>query len=93
MSENPEVRRWAIHLSFNVAPRYAGEFTKELLQVPWLWGNRPAPVEAAVTEAVAPVVPGVAVNEVAEPVGPASPRSVTGSVKDDEDDEAMSHHS
>jgi len=91
MSEDPEIRRWAIALNFNVMPRYAGEFTKELLQAPWLWGNLPAPAEAVVTEMAAPVVSAAAGEEEAELITPPGTHSVAGSTKDE--DEEMSQHS
>ena len=91
MSTDPEVRNWAIHLAFNVTPRYSGEFTKDLLQAPWLWNNRPPVAEPVVTEAAAPMTAAVTTLEVqpgvnleVEQISPTgSPRS---SVKDENDD-------
>jgi len=78
MSENPDVRRWAIALNFNVTPRYAGEFTKELLQWPWLWGNTAAPVTGNTepeTTAAAPSVTGSATAPSVTGSGPPSAKS------------------
>lgn len=91
MSTDPEVRRWAIHLAFNVTPRYAGEFTKQLLQAEWLWGNAPEPPQAEAAVESLPVQRTATVttlqvdNDSILHDRPPSPASVNGSVKDDDD--------
>lgn len=89
-STDPEVRRWAIQLAFNVTPRYAGEFTKQLLQAEWLWGGAPAPVQAEAEVQSLPVQRTATVttlqvdNDVVLVDRPPSPASLTGSVRDDD---------
>jgi len=94
LSTDPEVRRWAIHLAFNVTPRYTGEFTKQLLQAEWLWGGARAPAQVEAPVERLPSQPRAVVttaqvdNTVVLPDRPASPASLTHSVKDDDDDMA-----